>query len=323
MVTTITTPITRIHPSSSTGKIHKSEDEAELKLVHALKIDVSLFQSQCLLGGDTPSVWPFWTTGKTEETWNGIFNCICTILGSYVITQGQIKSLLNETYSKHKSQIVLSDDILRVILARCTKCADVQIADENQIQSLLHPPTSAVKIIDTGLRCLWRIVSIFFYDRFVNGSQEQPAHYLVINRTLLSKALATMMKNQKGDGNKHCDTPSGLTRLTQQPPVLSDRAAGYSILPIQDLMTSVLEPAFPGIAHLTPEVQTCALVLAVNELKTVYKAHEVRPGFLLIPLLEESKTATPVPNEEQTLSKCSLGVGPKLRPHRSAARKIR
>lgn len=293
----VVTPTARTTPKHAQRLV--VEDDVDAKLVRLLNLQGTIANSQSILGGigpyDTLALKEYllsllWTSHARSQTlsdtilWNEIFNSICTILGSYVITQSQIKSLLNDLYLRNKSAITLSDASIQFILERSMRSADLKIMDSERILQLAQPYTRLAKVFELAYQCLYYILMILFYGLLIGRSVPRQPTYIIVNQKLLTKSLSTMMRNLK-EKRRHGDL------VVNQ---------GYQLLSISSLMSLVLEPSFPGLAHLTPECQRLALDLAIRELKEVHKAAEVKQGFLLVPLTSSGEEN--LPYREESLS---------------------
>eukprot|EP01056_Protomagalhaensia_sp_Gyna25_P002218 Protomagalhaensia_sp_Gyna_25__2217@NODE_2203_length_1224_cov_22_208439_g1824_i0_p1_GENE_NODE_2203_length_1224_cov_22_208439_g1824_i0NODE_2203_length_1224_cov_22_208439_g1824_i0_p1_ORF_typecomplete_len312_score26_62GatB_Yqey/PF02637_18/0_15GatB_Yqey/PF02637_18/7_3e03_NODE_2203_length_1224_cov_22_208439_g1824_i039974 len=266
----IVTPTARI-PS------HKTKCDEEQKLVKALRIGGSVIQSQCALGvGPSSSRFiPAWMClHKGEDTWTEVFGCISRILGTFVITQSQIKTLLNDLFSKSRSPLVLSDDSVRSILFRANRVCDVDIIEEKNLQSIIDESSKPLRILYEGYNYVYKLLLTLFDDLMIASVQARSASYVVINRRSLNNCLGTMIQNMKENRFKTQDLMP-----TSQPLEPAD----HCFLPVSTLMVAYLEPVFPGLATLSTVLREAATWIAVDVLKQHHQAVEVKRGYLLIP----------------------------------------
>eukprot|EP01057_Protomagalhaensia_wolfi_P004758 Protomagalhaensia_wolfi_Nauph_80__4757@NODE_494_length_2438_cov_20_672780_g372_i0_p2_GENE_NODE_494_length_2438_cov_20_672780_g372_i0NODE_494_length_2438_cov_20_672780_g372_i0_p2_ORF_typecomplete_len308_score13_46_NODE_494_length_2438_cov_20_672780_g372_i01451068 len=257
---------------------HKTKCDEEQKLVKALRIGGSVIQSQCALGvgPSSSSFIPAWMRShKSDDTWTEVFGCISRILGTFIVTQSQIKTLLNDLFSKSRSPIVLSDDSVRSILFRANGVSDVDIIEEKNLKSIIDGSSNPLKILYEGYNCVYQLLFTLFDDLMIANVQTRSACYVVINRRLLSKCLGTMIQNMKENRLKTQDLMTTVSQPLE--------AADHCFLPVSTLMVAYLEPVFPGLATLSTELREAATWIAVDELKQRHQAVEVKRGYLLIP----------------------------------------
>eukprot|EP01053_Blabericola_migrator_P001908 Blabericola_migrator_1__1907@NODE_1519_length_4359_cov_139_504194_g999_i0_p3_GENE_NODE_1519_length_4359_cov_139_504194_g999_i0NODE_1519_length_4359_cov_139_504194_g999_i0_p3_ORF_typecomplete_len302_score32_57_NODE_1519_length_4359_cov_139_504194_g999_i020152920 len=285
-------------------RIPSTKCEEEQKLVKMFRMSPSsntVAHGQCALAVESVSAWSL-LSGENADTWTEIFSSFCRILGTFVVTQTQIRTLLNDLYNKNKSPIFLSDDCVQYILIRAAKTPGVQIIEEGDFQTWVKNQHSVIKLVRRGYGQLTRALWPVLYKRSIKSSTESH-QYVAINHSLLNKILSSSVQDR-------C-----YSRARQQgdSTVRSFDVTGYFLLPLRTLISGVLEPAFPGLLTQPHTIRDAAVSLAVTRLKLRHKATEVKKEVLLVPF-------SPLPRPSLSESGCVPPATSRLAPTSRSSR---